>query len=327
MPYSPGMPRPLRLRLLSVVLLALPASAQAATFDAAAMRIDAARARTYPGSALTVEQTLSPHRAYTRQVVSYRSDGLKIYALLTVPTGTAPRGGWPVVVFNHGYIPPDEYRTTQRYVAYQDAFARAGFVTLKSDYRGHGSSQGEALGGYYAPGYTTDVLNAVGSLRRDRRVNGARIGMWGHSMGGFLTLRAMVIDRSVKAGVIWGGVVGTYDEMMNQWTRRAPVHIPARVLNLRRQAVAQYGTPAQNPAFWNSLSANSFLRDLGGPVQLHIGSADEEVPVLFHTSLARSLKAAGKPVQSFVYPGDNHNLSRHLDVALNRSVAFFKAHL
>ncbi|WP_155298432.1 alpha/beta hydrolase family protein [Deinococcus kurensis] len=327
-----------RRSLPALLLVSCPvalAQSQAAldAVDARQMSIPAARTAFqkggYPGSALTVRQTLAPGGNYTRQVVSYQSGGLRINALLTVPRGTPPKGGWPAIVFNHGYIPPNVYRTTERYVAYQDAFARAGFVTLKSDYRGHGSSQGEALGGYYAPGYTTDVMNALGSLKRDPRVNAARIGMWGHSMGGFLTLRAMVIDRSVKAGVIWAGVVGDYDQLMNSWTRRAPVpaSIPQRVLDLRKRAVEQYGTPSSNPTFWNTLSANTYLKDLGGPIQLHIGTNDEDVPVAFHTALVAQLRPLGKLGGNYVYPGDNHNLSGNLRVALNRSVQFFRDRL
>ncbi|BDP43231.1 hypothetical protein DAETH_32000 [Deinococcus aetherius] len=302
-------------------------AAALARVDAAQMSIPAARQKAYPGSALTVRQALRAGSNYKRYVVSYLSDGLRINALLTVPNGTPPAGGWPAVVFNHGYIPPNVYRTTERYVAYQDAFARAGFVTLKSDYRGHGSSQGEALGGYYSPGYTTDVMNALASLKKDPRVNPGRIGMWGHSMGGFLTLRAMVIDRSIKAGVIWAGVVGDYDQIMNEWNSPVPASIPRRVLELREKAVAKYGTPKANPAFWNTLSANSYLRDLSGPLQLHIGTTDEDVPVAFHTSLVGQLRSVGKPVQSYVYPGDNHDLTRNLYTALARSVAFFKERL
>ncbi|MBB5235801.1 alpha/beta hydrolase family protein [Deinococcus budaensis] len=323
--------KPAALLLPALLPLLPPAQAQSAAalaaVDAAAMSIPAAREKTYPGSALTVRQTLRAGSNYQRYVVSYLSDGLRINALLTVPSGTPPKGGWPAIVFNHGYIPPSVYRTAERYVAYQDAFARAGFVTLKSDYRGHGDSQGEALGGYYAPGYTTDVMNALGSLKRDRRVNAGRIGMWGHSMGGFLTLRAMVIDPGVKAGVIWAGVVADYDGIMNGWSSPVPASIPRRVLELREKAVEKYGTPRSNPDFWNRLSANSYLRDLGGPLQLHIGTADEDVPVAFHTALVGQMKAAGQPVQSYVYPGDNHDLTRNLNTALARSVAFFKARL
>ena len=275
-----------------------------------------------------MRQTLRAGGNYSRQVVSYQSDGLRIGALLTVPSGTPPKGGWPAIVFNHGYIPPNVYRTTERYAAYQDAFARAGFVTLKSDYRGHGSSQGEAVGGYFDPGYTTDVLNAAASLRKDRRVNAARLGMWGHSMGGALTLRSMVIDKSIKAGVIWAGVVAPYELLQNGWTRRPgaeviPYSARRRGIELR----AKYGTVEQNPAFWRAVSPNSFLQDVSGPIQLHQGTADAEVPVTFHRALEQGLKAAGKPFVAYVYRGDNHDLSRNLTLALNRSVAFFRANL
>ena len=107
--------------------------------------IEYMRQQTYPGSELVVEQTLPaspaggpPGSNYDRFLVSYKSDGLKIYALLTVPQGTpSTSSGWPVVIFNHGYIPPAEYRTTERYVAYVDAFAKNGYIVFKPDYRGH----------------------------------------------------------------------------------------------------------------------------------------------------------------------------------------------
>ena len=130
------------------------------------MSIAYLRQQSYPGSDLVIEQTLNPGANYDRYVASYLSEGLKIYGLLTVPRGERPESGWPIIVFLHGYIPPDVYRTTERYVAYQDAFARNGYITLKPDYRGHGSSEGNPSGGIRGPDYTIDALNAVASLKR-----------------------------------------------------------------------------------------------------------------------------------------------------------------
>ncbi|GHF93999.1 peptidase [Deinococcus piscis] len=275
--------------------------------------IQALRAREYPGSALTVERELERGGGYSRQVVSYRSDGLKIYALLTVPDGPPPEGGWPAIVFNHGYIPPAEYRTTERYVAYQDAFARAGFVTLKSDYRGHGDSEGEAGGGYNDPGYTVDVLNAAASLKRDGRVNPARLGLWGHSMGGQLSLRAMLVDRDLKAASLWAGVVADYAVLQTDW------HAPDGV---------QRQLDALNREFLRQLSPNAYLADLNGrPIQLHHGTADKDVPYSFQVALASDLRAAGQGVEAYRYGGDDHNLSGNLALALRRSVEFFQRHL
>ncbi len=115
------------------------------------LAIEAMRARDYPGSDIAIEQSLAPGSNYQRYLASYQSDGLKIYALMTVPDGDRPPTGWPVIVFNHGFIQPERYRTTERYVAYQDALAQSGYITLKSDYRGNGDSEGTPSG-HFAPG-------------------------------------------------------------------------------------------------------------------------------------------------------------------------------
>jgi hypothetical protein len=129
------------------------------------LQIEVMRQQTYPGSAITFEETLAPGDNYSRYRVSYQSDGFKIYALMTVPTDPKPATGWPVIIFNHGYIPPAQYRTTERYVAYVDAIARSGYIVFKLDYRGHGSSEGTASGGYGSPDYTVDALNALACSR------------------------------------------------------------------------------------------------------------------------------------------------------------------
>jgi hypothetical protein len=153
------------------------------------LMVEYMRQQAYPGSDIVIEQTLAPGANYNRYIASYRSEGLKIYALLTVPFGEKPATGWPVIIFNHGFIPPEIYRTTERYVAYVDGFARNGYIVFRSDYRGHGFSEGESGSSRGSPGYTIDVLNAVASMKRYPNADPARIGMWGHSMGGLLTLR------------------------------------------------------------------------------------------------------------------------------------------
>ncbi|MEW5941779.1 MAG: CocE/NonD family hydrolase, partial [Chloroflexota bacterium] len=135
------------------------------------MAIETLRMGRYPGSEIGIEKELSRGANYRRYYAFYFSEGLKIYALLTVPDGDAPEGGWPALVFNHGYIPPDEYRTTERYVDYVDRLARAGYIVFRIDYRGHDNSQGEATGAYGDPGYTVDVLNAVASLKQFPEAN------------------------------------------------------------------------------------------------------------------------------------------------------------
>ena len=286
------------------------------------------RTQSYPGSELVIEQTLQVGSNYRRYIASYLSAGLKQYGLLTVPNGARPATGWPVIIFNHGYIPPAQYRTTERYVAYVDAFARNGYIVFRPDYRGHDKSEGQASGGYGSPDYTIDVLNAVGSLKRYADADPNRIGMWGHSMGGHITLRAMVTTKDIKAGVIWAGVVASYPDLMTRWRRPASVptpSIPQSARRWRQEFTEKYGSPEQNPAFWASISPSAYLADLSGPLQLHHGTADTDVPMEFSSNLYRQAQEIKAPmaVEYYEYPGDNHNLSKSFSIAMRRSVAFF----
>lgn len=298
------------------------------------LQIDVMRKKMYPGSDIVIEETLSSGSNYHRYITSYTSEGLKIYALLTVPAEDKPAGGFPVIIFNHGYIPPKEYKTAERYIAYVDGFARNGYIVFRPDYRGHGNSQGEPSGAYGSPDYTVDVLNAVSSIKRYRDANPEKIGMWGHSMGGFITLRSMVITEDIKAGVIWGGVVASYQDLLYNWRRgptgvslSPPPGIPTGARRWRQTLIDQYGTPEGNPSFWNSLSANSFLSDISGPLQLHHGEQDESVPLEFSEKLYNELKTLGKTVELFTYPGNDHNISQSFGTAMDRSVNFFDTYL
>ena len=304
---------------------AIPAPTLTVTPVPQPMSIAALRAGIYPGSDITVVKELARGSNYHRYYAYYLSEGLKIYALLTIPMDETPAGGWPAIVFNHGYIPPDVYRTTERYIAYVDEIAKSGYVVFRIDYRGNDASEGEATGAYGDPGYTVDVLNAVASLRRSPEVNPDKIGMWGHSMGGFLTLRAMVISQDIKVGVIWAGVVASYPEMLYNW-RRSGSFTPSpssRGVGWRTQWLSAYGAPDQNPAFWDSISATSYLSDLSGPLQLHHGTADEDVPVEFSIRLAERARTAGQIADLYLYEGDNHNISGNFSTAMQRTIDFF----
>lgn len=304
----------------------------APTISTNPLQISEMRKKQYPGSDLVIEQTLADGSNYHQYIASYQSENLKIYGLLTVPTTQKPKDGWPAIIFNHGYIPPEQYRTTERYVAYVDGFATEGYVVFKSDYRGNGSSEGQPLGAYYSNAYTTDVLNALTSVKKYQDINPNKIGMWGHSMGGNITLKSVVISKDIKAAVIWGGVVGTYDDLINNWQRRVSFRPSPSELSLRNRfranLIAKYGSPQDNPRFWNTIDPYTYLADVTAPIQLHAGGADEEVPLAFSQHLAEAFKKVGKNIEFYSYEGADHNISGpSFNLAMQRSVEFFNKYL
>ncbi|MFI5206154.1 MAG: alpha/beta hydrolase family protein, partial [Candidatus Paceibacterales bacterium] len=295
---------------------------QSAPKNESPLSIKFMRAQNYPGSDIQIEQELADGSNYKQYIASYKSDNLKIYALLTVPIGDKPQNGWPVIIFNHGYIPPQQYQTTERYIAYVDTFARNGYIVFKSDYRGNGKSEGQAEGAYYSPAYATDILNAISSIKKYKDANPNKIGMWGHSMGGNITLRDIEVSSDIKAAVIWGGVTGSYDDLMNNWQRRVPFQPPPGQLSDRNRGrsglVQQYGAPKDNPTFWNTIDPFYNVNFINAPIQLDHGEADEEVPLAFSQNLKTALIAAGKSVELYTYPGADHNISQSFSVTIQR---------
>ena len=88
-----------------------------------------------------------------------------------------------------------------------------------------------------------------------------------------------------------------------------------------------YGTFEQNPNFWKSIAPIHFVNNISGPVQIHHGTADEEVPLLFSERLDEALQKANKKVELYTYDGDDHNISASFNVAMQRSVAFMDSYL
>ena len=292
------------------------------------LMIDAIRARSYAGSPITVEREVGAFNGYTSQVVSYRSDGFKVFALKNTPSGPAPAGGWPVIILNHGYIPPQQYRTLGGdYQYWVEGFTRAGYVVLKPDYRGHGDSEGTPEGGHWSPNYAYDTLNLIASLKSHAGVDAKNIGLVGHSMGGMVVLRTIVATADVKASAILAGVEASAPELYSTWRRGNWSPPPGAVANTRQKIVDSFGEPNANPDFWNKISAINYVKDISGSVQIHHGTADDTVPIAQSASLDAALSKASRPHEYFVYQGGDHQFNGTSGIALQRMLALFNSQL
>lgn len=292
-------------------LTALPVRAQPSPAYEA-LTISALRARSYGEGSLRVERTLQVTAAFTRTLIQFDSDGLRVYGFMNIPRGKGP---FPTVIVLHGYVNPRTYRTPYAYTQpYADALARAGFLVVHPDYRGHGRSEGTAEGedNLFRVGYAVDVLNLIAHLRKLPQVDANAIGLFGHSMGGGIAQRVISVDRGVKAVVLYGSMSG--DERLNV----------ERIRNVFRR-VPRLPEDDVPGAFWSRISPISYAAEWQAAVELHHGVRDAQVPIAWSRDLHRLLTELGKPSALFEYPEGGHVLQgRDRDEMMRRAIAFFR---
>lgn len=274
---------------------------------------------------------ISENSEYNSYLTSYSSDGLKINGLLIIPNNEMPNGGFPAIVFVHGYIPPATYRTTEKYVNYVDYLARNGFVVFKIDLRGHGDSEGEAGGAYYSSDYVVDTLNAYSALQNFEKVNREKIGLWGHSMAGNVTFKSLVTKKDIKAVVIWAGAGYTYEDLITyrigDGSYRPPANDSERARK-RRQLMEDYGIFDPGSWFWKMVAPTNYLDGVTTKLQLHHTIDDNVVSIEYSRNLSKVLGNNGIYHELYEYPSGGHNISgSSFNIAMQRTVDFFKNNL
>ena len=223
------------------------------------------------------------------------------------------------MVLNHGYIEPSIYVTGQGLAREQDRLARAGFVVLHTDYRGHaGSDPSGPVARETRLGYTRDTINAVGALKRERYVDRDRVAMLGRSMGGGVTLNALVVRPGlVKAAVIFAPVSSSFLDNFDRWTR------PERPA-AANAFLGRFGGPRKSPDFWSGLSSRTYFDRITEPVLIHHGTSDDPCPIRWSRTTQRLLHKAGVESTLRIYQGEEHAFIPQWPLSMDRTIRFLR---
>ena len=277
----------------------------------------------YDGRDLRLGRQLGSTSEYQRYLVSYRGDGLRLTGVMNVPAGKGP---FPVLVLNHGYIDPDVYVAGQGFAREQDYLARRGFVVLHIDYRNHAGSDKDPDADYELRlGYAVDAINAVKAVKGSKLpfLDRDRIGMMGRSMGGNVTMNALVAQPDlVDAAVLYATTSSLAAENWRQFGRDGDDQ------RTNRRMKRTYGLPDDNPDFWLAASPRPYLGRISTPVLLHHGTADDTCPPRWARSVTRALQEAGKDVTLRWYEGQGHRMEGAAFArSIDRTADFFLANL
>lgn len=288
------------------------------------------RQRSYQ-SKISNMQKISENSTYTSYFATYDSDGLKINGLLTVPVGEKPQGGWPAVVFVHGYIVPEVYKTQINYVSWIDYLVKNGFVVFKIDLRGHDESEGEAGGAYYSSDYVIDTLNAYTALQNTDFVNPDAIGLWGHSMAGNVVFRSLAVKQDIPAVVIWAGAGYTYTDLQEysiQDTSYRPPPSDSERTKKREELRDTYGSFNPDDWFWKQVPGTNYLEGITGAVGLIHAIDDDVVSINYSRNLISILDNTDISHEITEFISGGHNLTgSSFSSALRETTEFFRSNL
>ena len=305
--------------------------------------IEGLREHNYESGDVTVLGAIEETKDFTSYLIEYPSDGLNIRGIMQIPTRGEPP--YPVIVMNHGWFSRTVFRSgdgTDRAAEYLNV---RGYLTLSSDYRSWGTSDtGTSL--FYS-GLAIDVVNLLKAIPSIPEADPARVGMWGHSMGGAVTMKVLTIigDNDtlgrgdgrvategsvsrpgaiqVRAAVLYSTVSADQADVLARWGLGCFGDVLAgesRIdcnssdivpLNLPDELLNAYRDAAGNAETLRLVSPIYHLNYVTAPVQIHYGTWDGEelsgTPPEWSIKLCQAFLDAGKSVRLVAYESQRHS--------------------
>jgi dipeptidyl-peptidase 4 len=251
------------------------------------------------------------------EFLSVRShDGILLNAMMIKPPDFDPAKKYPVLVYTYGG--PSAQVVLNAWggsnFLWHELMAQKGFIIFALDNRGsagRGHLFEEPIHFRFGAQELSDQRDGAAYLKSQPFVDGNRIGIWGWSYGGHMTLHAMFEDpEDFKVGFAGGPVTDWhyYDSIYTE-----------RYIGLLPQNAQSYdeSSPIENAA------------NLKGKLMIAHGTGDDNVHYANTLMLVDELIEAGKYVEVMTFPGRGHGVSDPPGrrVLMNRVTRFFVENL
>jgi dipeptidyl aminopeptidase/acylaminoacyl peptidase len=267
-----------------------------------------------------------------QHVVLESRDGFRPHADLflppTIPDGARLPGlvfvhGGPSRQMRYGWHPMHSYAV---FYAFNQFLVQRGFAVISVDYRGgtgYGVDYEQANHLQFGQGDLDDCVAAAEHLASLPCVDPTRIGIWGLSYGGYMTLCALTKRPEVFAMGI--NIAGIWD--FEQWARWVEEQNPGTP----NYFVRRWGGPPgeHNAEAYRQMSPKNFVAGLRAPLLNLQGTADANVDFAQLDRLVADCTEHGKDFAAHYYPGESHMFTRRTTWAdaFRRMVAAFDRYL
>ena len=223
-------------------------------------------------------------------------DGVELNALMIKPPDFNPQHKYPVLVYTYGgpHAQVVLNAWTGNNFLWHQLMAQKGYIIFSLDNRGsagRGHVFEEPIHLHMGAQELSDQRDGAAYLKSLPYVDGNRIGIWGWSYGGHMTLHAMFEASDVfKVGFAGGPVTDWlfYDTI---YTER------------------YMGLPQKNAQGYKDSSPVKYAGQLKGKLLIAHGTGDDNVHFANTLSVLNELIAAGKYVEVMPFPGRGHGVS------------------
>lgn len=201
---------------------------------------------------------------------------------------------YPTIVYVYGG--PHAQMVTDNWLGGADMWlymmAQQGYVIFTVDNRGSGNRGAEFEQATFRKLGTTeraDQLTGVAFLKQQRYIDPARMGVFGWSFGGFMSIGMMTRSDAFKVGVAGGPVIdwSLYEIM---YTER------------------YMDKPQENVEGYKDADLTNYVKNLKGKLMLIHGTDDDVVLWQHSLSYIKKCVDEGVQVDYFVYPEHKHNV-------------------
>jgi dipeptidyl aminopeptidase/acylaminoacyl peptidase len=238
----------------------------------------------------------------TRTVRWTSDDGVKVEGVLVRPAGApgapgkAGSGALKTLVLLHGG--PYQSRYSVGFNTMAQFMAARGYQVFLPNFRssgGYGTAFMLRERADWGGQDWRDVDSGVDSLVRAGLADGRRLGVFGHSYGGYLSAWAITHTERYDAAVVSAGA----PNLAALWGQ-SDVH--------RYRAFEFEGMPWQSFEKWRRSSPIAFIDRAKTPTLVLNGEADVRIPYPQAQETYQSLKFLGVPTEFVHYPREGHGL-------------------
>jgi len=221
-------------------------------------------------------------------------DGFPMPATILKPKDFRADRRYPVIVFIYGGpSAPQVANAWQGDLLWNQMLLNAGYVVVKVDNRsatGISKTLENLVVKRLGDPETIDLVAATRWLKKQSWVDGERVGVWGWSYGGMMTLNVMTRSSEFKAGIaVAAGTDWRYYD--SKWTESA------------------MRTPQENPEGYERASLIPRAKDLHGHLLIVYGTYDDNVHPYNELAFIDALVAAGKKFEMMSYPMRKHGIN------------------